>query len=109
MNTIHETMADYNEVVRSRVEVATFGHLAAKKDKTYSIHILFSVSSFNSQGVSLINTKYGKNLNDSPWLYDAMLDRIGKSWKRKPGVYMIEGIIKNYRIIGKVQKVRIPN
>jgi len=105
MQHIAEIMADYNEVQRQKVLGATFGHLAAKKDKQYRIKILFSESSYGSQGTSLIDTKLMNGLDDSPWLYDSILERLNKATKRKPGVYVINGIIKNYRIIGKAQRI----
>lgn len=105
MQNIAEIMSDYNEVRRQEVYVHTWGHLAIKKNKAHEIKILFSDSSYNHQGVSLIDTKLGHDLNDSPWLYEAILNRINKAIKRKPGVYLIDGIIKNYRIIGKTKLV----
>jgi hypothetical protein len=105
MQNIAEIMADYNEVKRQEVLAHTWGHLAAKKDKQYRIKILFSESSYGGQVTSLIESKLYNGLEDSPWLYDAILDRINKAMKRKPGVYLINGIIRNYRVIGKAKKI----
>lgn len=105
MQHIAEIMADYNEVKRQEVLAYTWGHLAAKKDKPYRIKILFSESSYGSQGTSLIESKLYDGLQDSPWLYDAILNRIHQGMKRKPGVYVINGIIRNYRVIGKAKKI----
>jgi hypothetical protein len=105
MQHIAEIMADYNEAKKQVVLADTWGYLAPKKEKEYRIKILFSESSYGGEGTSLIDTKLGDGLKDSPWLYDAILYRINKAMKRKPGVYLIDGVIKNYRIVGKSKQI----
>jgi hypothetical protein len=105
MQNIHQILADYNEVKRQEVLAHTWGHLAPEKNKDYSLKILFSVSDWNSQGRSLISTVQGKDLNESPWLYDAIINKIESYKTLKSGVYMIEGVFKNYNISGRAKRI----
>jgi hypothetical protein len=45
----------------------TFGHLFPKKNKRYEISILFTYSEFGD--MTIISTKQGKGLHDSPILF----------------------------------------
>lgn len=107
MQNIAEIMSDYDEVKRQELLADTWGHLAAKRNKRYKIKIIFSESCYGGQGTSLIDTRLYNGLENSPWLYEAILHRINKLTKRTPGIYCINGIVRNYRIIGRVHKLPV--
>lgn len=103
MQNIAEIMADYTEHHRQLVLADTFGHLAAKKGKEYGVKILFATSPYSQYSTSLIDTKYSDGLEDSPWIYDAIVERINGMKLKKYGVYLLDGTVKNYRIKGRAK------
>lgn len=83
----------------------TWGHLAPKKNVSYKGKILFCVSGYGDTGTALIDSKFD-NLEDSPWLYDAINDYINDcEGLEDGGIYRIDCTFRNYRFYGKPKKV----
>jgi hypothetical protein len=83
----------------------TWGHLAPQKNTSYKGKILFCVSGYGNTGTSIIDSKF-ENLQDSPWLYDAMQEYIDKWEKLEDGcIYRIDCTFRNYRFYGTPKKV----
>jgi len=98
-------MVPINAHYKQQVLVNTWGHLAPEKNVSYKGEILFSVSGYGNAGKALIDSKFD-NLNDSPWLYDAIYEYLDK-WKglQDGCIYKINCTLRNYRFYGSPKKV----
>lgn len=90
---------------RYQARVATFGHLAPHKDVAYEGYIVFAIPEYDSGNACIVSSEF-KNLPDSPWLYDAMVEF---AEKRRAGVYRFEGVCRNYKFKGKVTRIDTAN
>lgn len=100
-----ETFAPIQAKYRQDVFVNTRGHLAPQKNVSYKGKILFCVSGYGSTGTSLIDSQFD-NLEDSPWLYDAIYEFID-NWNGLDNgcIYKINCTFRNYRFYGTPKKV----
>lgn len=98
---------------RNAILAETWGHLAAKKSKSYRGWILFAIPAYDSGTPCIIEAEF-KGLNDSPWLYDAMWDFCAdretvphdeNGLNAEPGVYRFDGTIRNYEFNGTIRKI----
>jgi hypothetical protein len=90
---------------RQAVLAKTWGHLAPKKNVSYKGKILFCVSGYGYTGTAIIDYNF-ENLEDSPWLYDAMNDYINKWEGMEDGcVYILNVTFRNFRFYGQPKKV----
>ncbi|HYE68812.1 MAG TPA: hypothetical protein VEA58_09390 [Anaerovoracaceae bacterium] len=102
-----KAFAPIEQANRQSVAENTWGHLAPKKNCSYRCKVLFAVSAYESGTRSIIDTKFEKDLESSPWLYDSMLDMIYgfELPEDEAGVYLLEGTFRNYKWSGKPKKV----
>jgi hypothetical protein len=108
----HQCLADafapWEASYKSELQKYTWGHLAAIKNKTYRGFILFADSAYD--GPVLLDSDF-KGLDDSPWLYDAMIDFMrdcltGRIVENKYGrVYRFDGTLRNYEFKGTVRLI----
>ena len=108
----HQALADAFIPAEAAYKVAvqkhTWGHLAAIKNKTYRGFILFADSAYD--GPVLLDSNF-KGLDDSPWLYDAMIGFMhdyltGRIVENQYGrVFRFDGTLRNYEFKGTVKLV----
>jgi hypothetical protein len=90
---------------KNAVLAETWGHLAPQKNTSYKGKILFCVSGYGYTGTAIVASEF-ENLEDSPWLYDAMQEYIDKWVKLEEGcIYRIDCTFRNYRFYGTPKKV----
>lgn len=109
MSTIADAFIEPEAMYRAQVMHATWGHLEAKRGTTHKGWFAFTIAAYG--GVyAILGSDWG-DLDDSPGLYTAMHDYMGRHAKR--GVVMcLDGHVtrfKNgsYRIGGKRRVVRL--
>ena len=103
MNGLADAFAPAEAHYRSKVMEATWGHLAPEKGKTYPGHMVFAHAGYG--GHLVILESEWKGLDDSPWLFEAMLEFVC-DFPTEPGcVYRFEGKLKNYEFQGTVQEI----
>lgn len=112
---IAEAFCQHEALYRASVMADTWGHLAAKKHKTYRGWILFAIPAYDSGTPCIIESEF-KGLDDSPWLYDAMWDFCAdrntvphdeNGLNAESGVYRFVGSIRNYEFKGTIAKLGI--
>jgi hypothetical protein len=91
-------MAQY----RAEVAIATWGHLAPRKRKSYHGHFLFAIPAYDSGTPCIVEAEF-KGLDDSPWLYDAMWDFAAQTDKQ--GIYRFDGTFCNYEFNGTITPI----
>lgn len=111
--TMYEAFAPAEAVYKAQVMADTWGHLAAKKNKTYQGVLVFAVGIFGSDDLNptALHCEFraGEDeLNSSPWFFDAMADFIGSLKCVAGGVYRFDGTFRNYRFKGKVSTIMQP-
>lgn len=77
----------YAERKKQQVMQETWGHLAPKKGKTYKGYMIWA---YGGWGEIVLLAAAFKNLNDSPWLFEAMQEYIGEHLDGE-GIYKWEG------------------
>jgi len=75
---------------RSRVMVNTWGHLAPTARKRYRVMLRFSQAAYGGS-ITVISAQLPRALNDSPWLFEDMLDYAGRK-SRRGRVSQFDGI-----------------
>lgn len=106
----------------------TWGHLAPKKNKAYTGHIVWALDIFDSGYLNpkILSMELG-DLSSSPWFYEAMIEFLqnvhetmftrerktffGPSQREEMTagtVWRWDGTFKNYEFRGKVQQLNIP-
>lgn len=93
---------------KDTVIYATWGHLAAKKDKTYKGRIVYAVGCYGNDELNptaLISDF--KGLKNSPWEFEAVQEFLQhKTTPKKVGcVYEFVGTMRNYECRGTVRKL----
>jgi hypothetical protein len=86
----------------------TWGHLAPKKNRTYRGFIVFAIAAYG--GDMVILDAHFDDLDDSPWLFDAMQDFVFKDYQQLTdgAVYKWEGTFRNYRFTGTRTVIFMP-
>lgn len=84
----------------------TWGHLAPKRNKTYTIKAVWALGCFGSDSLNptVISCEM-PGLDSSPWFYNALLDFLRTQSKEEGAVLRFEGTFKNYRFDGVVERV----
>lgn len=95
-------LAEVEAQNRAVVRVETFGHLAPRKGEIYQGHIVFAVPEFDSGNPCIVSAEF-EGLNDSPWLYEAMIEFAER--KTKAGVYRFDGTVRNYKFKGTITRI----
>lgn len=80
----------YAERKRQSVMQDTWGHLGPKKGRSYNGYIIWAYGRYGD--IVLLDATF-ENLNDSPWLYEAMEEYIGENLDGE-GIYKWEGRFK---------------
>ncbi len=101
---------------REDVMRATWGHLAPEKHRSYHGFIVFAIGCYDSGELNPtpLSVEF-KDLDDSPWFYDALHEMLGKYQigfrKRKRfkvgGVYRWDGQVCNYKFKGKFRRLEV--
>lgn len=95
---------EHERLKYQQVQEETWGHLAPQRDRSYPGSMLFAQSQY---GDFVILRAEFDGLDDSPWLFDAMMSFVEK-WAKEPGVvYGFDGHLKNYEFIGGVEELPI--
>lgn len=117
--TMQDAFAPVEAHYHAQVIAATFGHLAAQRNKTYRGWFVFAIPGYDSGDPCIIDSEFSNSLDDSPWLYDAMwsfaaetdaVPREEYSGCRVPestGVYRFDGTVRNYQFKGTVRKIKL--
>lgn len=119
----HQTFADAFAPAETRyarqVMAATWGHLAPAKNVTYRGSLTFAIGCFGSDDVNpTVLTCSFPELEDSPWLYDAIQELIDQQTEYNTpdgdkqrwdvgSVYRWEGSFRNYRWRGRFRKMEV--
>lgn len=104
--TIAEAFAPWEAEYKVRVMADTWGHLAPKRNKTYTGHVIFAVGCFGSDHLNptALECEF-KDLDSSPWFFDALCDFMGDIETETGGVYRFDGTFRNYQFKGTVQRL----
>ena len=90
---------------KDNVMQSTWGHLAPKKNKSYKGTIVFAIGCYGNS-TTVLSVEF-KDLDDSPWLYEAIHEFLFEQDTEVGNVYMFTGALKNYKFVGKVQRIDI--
>ena len=83
----------------------TWGHLAPKKNKSYKGTIVWAQGCYGNS-LTALSVEF-KDLDDSPWLYEAIHEFMFNQDAEVGNVYRFTGAFRNYKFIGKVQRIDI--
>jgi hypothetical protein len=100
--TIADAFAPAIARYKAQVIESTWGHLAPKKNKSYSGWIVFSIA---ADGLYCLIDYDFKKLDGSPWFYDALQDFIGDNAKERGKVYRFDGTFCNYVFEGTIRQL----
>lgn len=108
----HQNLADAfapaDAHYREQVMQATWGHLAPQRNIAYPGSIVFAVGCYGSDPLNPTVLSCGfKDLDDSPWFFDAMSEFLSSRTFKPGAVYRFDGSFKNYRFRGKITKQEI--
>lgn len=112
--TISDAFAPVEAKYRSEVMIATWGHLAPSKRKSYKGYIVFAVGCYDPLNPVVLECEF-IGLQDSPWFFDALNDFISADQSdicqnRKfleGGVYRFDGTFKDYEFKGSFQRLPV--
>lgn len=91
---------------KAAVMEETWGHLAPKKNKTYKGFIVFAVGCYGNDPLNpVILLCEFKDLDASPWFFDAMSDFLANHKEEIGNVYRFDGSFRNYLFKGKIKGV----
>jgi hypothetical protein len=105
---LYDAFAPAEAIFAHRVRVATWGHLAPRKNKSYRGHIVFGVGCFGSDGLNptALECEFGE-LESSPWFYDAVTELMQPFTTEVGCVYRWEGAFRNYEFKGRLRKMAL--
>lgn len=104
--TFAEAFAPTEAHNKEKLIEATWGHLAPKKNKSYRGFIVFSIA---ANGLYCLIDYDFKNLDDSPWLFDALQDFIGDNAKERGRIYRFNGTFRNFVFDGTIKEIPVNN
>jgi hypothetical protein len=102
--TIQDAFAPAVEAYRQEVLADTWGHLAPKKNLTYTGRIVFAFGVYDSGELNpvILASDFDHDLDGGPWFYDAVHEFLGDFTPGEPGrVYEWRGTFRNYRFKGR--------
>lgn len=102
-----EAFAPVEAHYRAQVYKATWGHLAPRRHKAYSGHIVFAVGCFGSDPLNPTVIACEIGLDSSPWFFDALTDFVASLKGDEGGVYRWDGTFKNYEFKGSVRRLKL--
>jgi hypothetical protein len=92
---------------KERVMQATWGHLAPKRNKTYTGRVVYAIGCYDSGELNPtpIVCEF-KGLDDSPWFYEAInewLQGLTEENRKMGCVYEFKGTFRNYQVQGVIR------
>jgi|ERR1700728_294464 len=104
--TIAEAFAPAEARYRAVIMEDTWGHLAPKKNKKYSGHIVWALGCFGSDHLNptVLDFNLGA-LNGSPWLFDAMIDFLQDHSTDEGAIFRFDGYFRNYEFVGTIKRM----
>lgn len=106
--TIREAYAPIEAEYHAQIQRETFGHLAPKKNKTYSGVLIFAVGCFGNDHLNptALECEF-EGLSSSPWFFDSV-DDFMRNHKGEVGcVYRFEGNFRNYVFRGQIKRMNL--
>lgn len=103
--SMQDAFAPVEAANRDNVMQSTWGHLAPKKGKSYKGTIVWAQGCYGNSTTAL-SVEF-KDLDDSPWLYEAVHEFMFAQDTEVGNVYMFTGAFRNYKFIGKVKRIDI--
>lgn len=100
--TMAQAWAPITAAQKEAVYKETWGHLAPKKNFTYQGRIVYAVGCFGSDPLNptVIYSEFAdrksKELDSSPWFFDALMDLVGEQENEDGCVYEMVGTFRNY-------------
>lgn len=104
--SLESAFAPAENAYRNKVLQSAWGHAAPKKNKTYRGYIVFSTSAYGG-AIEIIDADWG-DLEDSPWLYDAMYDLVCDHAPARGAVRRFDGTFKNFKFDGAISDIYKP-
>jgi len=101
--TIAEAFIPVEEAYKDAVMENTWGHLAPRRNAQHKGSMLFARSEYGD--LVILNSAFD-GLDDSPWLFQAMMDFVSDNTP-EPGIYKFTGRFRNYKFVGDVAKVEV--
>ena len=101
--TIAEAFIPVDESYKEAVMENTWGHLAPRRNIQHKGLMLFARSEYGD--LVILNSAFA-GLDDSPWLFQAMMDFVCENTPA-PGIYKFTGSFRNYKFVGDVAKVEV--
>lgn len=96
---------------KNAVMAETWGHLAPKKNKRYTGCIVYVIGCYDSGSLNPTTLDCNfKDLNDSPWFYNALnefLSKLPKEFRESGYIYRWIGTFRNYEFKGEISKTKI--
>ena len=99
--TIQDAFAPYEAKYHAEVLDDAWGHLAPKRNKTYTGRIVYAVGCFGDDPLNptmLVCDFDG--LDSSPWFFDALNQFIQSMDNELGSVYEFKGTFRNYKLNG---------
>lgn len=114
--TMAKAFAPIEARYHAQIMAETWGHLAPEENKTYRGHVVFSIGCFGSDYLNptILTCEFkakDRQLDDSPWFYDALADFLqdgqGIAKQRYPigSVWRFDGSFKNYKFNGSMRRL----
>ncbi len=102
--TIHDAYMPALAAHKEEVMAETWGHLAPKKNQTYTGRIVFAVGIYGNDELNptAIFCEF-EGLDDSPWFFDELQDFLYANRGKSGYVYEFNGTFRNYRFKGKIK------
>jgi hypothetical protein len=91
-NYMDSAMAPAEATYKAKVMAHTWGHLAPTEDQRYRGYMIFTQGAYGD--LILISTKW-RGLDDSPWLFDDMMEFVEKRARVAGAVYKFTGLIRS--------------
>lgn len=107
--TFADVFAPVEALYRAKVLAATWGHLAPRRHKAYSGHVIFAVGCFGNDPLNPTVLVCDIGLDSSPWFFDALTDFVASLETDEGGVYRWDGTFKNYEFKGVVRRLSLSN
>jgi hypothetical protein len=107
--SIESVCLSWEAVEREKCMVATWGHLAPTKNKTYRGHIVWALGCIGSDDLNptIMELEMGE-LPSSPWLFEPMRDFLRSHSREGGALFRLDGTFRNYKWKGAVTRLNPP-
>lgn len=92
--SLAEVFGEYEATYRAHVMHATWGHLEQRRGEIQTGYFVFTIAAYGGD-YAILASDWG-DLDDSPGLYDAMMDYVEKHGKRGV-VTRLEGHVRRFK------------